>query len=102
MFAKTDVNFQRKFLFCAKSLVIMRLLVCRYCARSSAGPILSSRSRSWVVRTKTDSAELHGRVASNINSRLTYKQIPGSVERHNTAAFAENILSTECKNLFSI
>ena len=34
--------FQGKFLFCAKSLVIMRLLVCRYCARSSAGPILSS------------------------------------------------------------
>ena len=50
-----------------------------------------------VVRTKTDS----GGVASNINSRLTYKQIPGSLERHNTAPFAENILSTECKNLFS-
>ena len=50
-------------------------------------------SKLLVVRTKTDSAELHGRVASNINSRLTYKQIPRS-ERHNTAAFAENILST--------
>ena len=51
--------------------------------------------KQFVVRTKTDSAELHGRVASNINHRLTYKQIPCSVERHNTAAFAENILSTE-------
>ena len=65
-----------------------------------AGSILSSRSCSWVVRTKTDS----GRVASNINSRLTYKQIPGSVERHNTGAFAENILYTlqSVINLFSI
>ena len=58
--------------------------------------------KQFVVRTKTDSGEPHGHVASNINSRLTYKQIPGSVERHNTAAFAENILTTECINLFSI
>ena len=57
--------------------------------------------KTLVVRTKTDSAELHGRVASNINHRLTVKQIPGSVERHNTAPFAENILSTKCINLAS-
>ena len=66
----------------------MRLLVWRYCARSSATswPAPSS-PLDVVVRTETDSAELHGRVASNINSRLTYKQIPRSVERHNTAPY---------------
>ena len=92
MFAKTDVNFQRKFLFCAESLVIMRFFVCRYTGQelgnTLAGPILSF-SKPFVVRTKTDSAEPHGGVAiNNRGYRLTYKQIPCSVERPNAAAFA--------------
>ena len=53
-----------------------------------AGPILSF-SKPFVVRTKTDSAEPHGGVAiNNRGYRLTYKQIPCSVERPNAAAFA--------------
>ena len=79
-------------MFSEESLVIMKLLVCRYCGQvlgnKLAGPILSF-SKPFVVRTKTDSAEPHGGVAiNNRGYRLTYKQIPCSVERPNAAAFA--------------
>ena len=72
--------------------LILILCVCRYCGQvlgnKLAGPILSF-SKPFVVRTKTDSAEPHGGVAiNNRGYRLTYKQIPCSVERPNAAAFA--------------
>jgi len=67
-------------------------LVSRYCGQvlgnKLAGPILSF-SKPFVVRTKTDSSEPHGGVAiNNRGYKLTYKQIPCSVERPNAAAFA--------------
>ena len=64
----------------------------RYCGQvlgnKLAGPILSF-SKPFVVRTKTDSSEPHGGVAiNNRGYKLSYKQIPCSVERPNAAAFS--------------
>ena len=64
----------------------------RYCGQvlgnKLAGPILSF-SKPFVVRTKTDASEPHGGVAiNNRGYKLTYKQIPCSVERPNAAAFS--------------
>ena len=84
----------------------MRRFVCRYCGQvlgnKLAGPILSF-SKPFVVRTKTDSAEPHGGVAiNNRGYRLTYKQIPGSVERHNTAAFSLKISYLQSVKICSV